>query len=193
MFRGLINDATVAAGSVVSKYAVRASVAVPFMIALGFGTAGLTLWLIEHYGARDAYFIVALGFGALGLIAAILVQGKEQDSVVAETKVAAVDTASVATEAVAAAAEQLPLALLGNLLASHVSPEQIMSLVKGLGRNAPLLLLVASLGLLLWPNLATSSSAGTTGEPDDLERARATANGSSANGAFYPDDMRNAA
>ena len=193
MFRGLINDAKVAAGSVVSKYAVRASVAVPFMIALGFGTAGLTLWLIEHYGARDAYFIVAIAFATLGLIAAILVQGKEQDAVVAETKVASVDTASVATEAVAAAAEQLPLAMLGNLLASHVSPESIVSLVKGLGRNAPLVLLVASLGLLLWPNLATSSSAATMEGSDDLERARATATGSSANGAFYQDDMRHAA
>ena len=193
MFRGLINDAKLAAGSVVSKYLVRASVAVPFMIALGFATAGLTLWLIELYGARDAYLIVAVGFGTLGLIAAILVQGKEQDAAVAETTAPAVDTASVATEAVAAAAEQLPLAMLGNMLAGQVTPESVVSLVKGLGRNAPLVLLVAALGLLLWPNLAQNSSTATMEGSDDLESARAMANGSSANGAFYSDDIRNAA
>ncbi len=48
MLRGLINDAKSAAGRVVAKYAVRASVAVPFVIALGFATAGITLMLVER-------------------------------------------------------------------------------------------------------------------------------------------------
>jgi hypothetical protein len=58
MFRGLINDAKSAAGSVVAKYAARASVAVPFFIALGFATAAVTLMLVEQFGHRNAYLIV---------------------------------------------------------------------------------------------------------------------------------------
>ena len=64
MFRGLINDVKAAAGSVVTKYAARASVAVPFIIAFGFATAGVTLMLVERFGHRNAYFMVAAGFTA---------------------------------------------------------------------------------------------------------------------------------
>jgi hypothetical protein len=32
---------------------------VPFIIALGFVTAGVTLMLVERFGHRTAYFIVA--------------------------------------------------------------------------------------------------------------------------------------
>ena len=41
MFRGLINDAKSAASSLVLKYVARASVAIPFVIALGFALAAL--------------------------------------------------------------------------------------------------------------------------------------------------------
>ena len=44
MLRGLINDAKSAAGAVVAKWAMRALVAVPFVVfALGFATAGAAL------------------------------------------------------------------------------------------------------------------------------------------------------
>lgn len=39
MFKGLINDVKAAAGSLVVKYAARASVGMPFIIAFGFATA----------------------------------------------------------------------------------------------------------------------------------------------------------
>jgi len=74
MFRGLINDARSAAGSVVAKYAARASVAVPFIVAVGFATAGITLMLVERFGHRNAYLIVAGGFTALGLLASVVVR-----------------------------------------------------------------------------------------------------------------------
>ncbi len=188
MFRGLINDAKSAAGSVVSKYAVRASVAVPFLIAFAFATGGVTLWLIDHYGAQEAYFIVAGGFVTLGLIAAILMQSKEQVEAVADTKAAATDTASVAADSVVAAAEQLPLAMLGTLLTSQLGPESLMSLVKGLGRNAPLVLLVVALGVLLWPNLIGNQATPHTESKDAPDPVRPA-----ANGAYYPNELQDAA
>ncbi len=188
MFRGLINDAKTAAGSFVSKYVVRASVAVPFLIAFAFATAGVTSWLINHYGAQEAYFMVAGGFVTLGAMAAILMQSKEQVETVADTKAAAVDTASVAAESVVAAAEQLPLAMLGTLLSSQLSPESMMSLAKTLGRNAPLVLFVAALGLLLWPDLAVTQPADGTAAQDAPEPTQA-----GANGAYRSHELQDAA
>ena len=188
MFRALINDVKSAADSVVSKFAVRASVAVPFLIAFAFATVGVTLWLIDYYGAQEAYFMVAGGFVTLGLIAAILMQSKEQVEAVADTKAAATDTDSIAADSVVASAEQLPLAMLGTLLTSQLGPEQIMSLVKGLGRNAPLLLLVSALGVLLWPNLMASQPTPDTESQDAPDPAR-----SAANGAYYPNELQDAA
>lgn len=78
MLRGLINDAKSAAVAVVAKYAVRASVAVPFVVALGFVTAGITLMLVERFGHRNAYLMIAGGFTAVGLLALLVVRTRER-------------------------------------------------------------------------------------------------------------------
>lgn len=44
MFQGLINSAKTAVSSLILKYVARASVAVPFVIALGFALAALPPW-----------------------------------------------------------------------------------------------------------------------------------------------------
>jgi hypothetical protein len=62
MFRGLINDAKSTAGALVAKYLARASMAVPFVAALGFVTAAITLMLVERFGHIAAYWMVAGGF-----------------------------------------------------------------------------------------------------------------------------------
>ena len=59
MFRGLINDAKSAAGAMIAKYLARASVAVPFLVALGFGTAALAVMLVERFGSAYAYLMLA--------------------------------------------------------------------------------------------------------------------------------------
>lgn len=43
MFQGLINSAKTAVSSLILKYVARASVAVPFVIALGFALAAIAL------------------------------------------------------------------------------------------------------------------------------------------------------
>jgi hypothetical protein len=61
MFRGLINDAKSAVGNLVLKYVARASVAVPFVIAVGFAVAAIASMLVERFGAVTGYWIVAGG------------------------------------------------------------------------------------------------------------------------------------
>jgi hypothetical protein len=151
VFKTLINDAKAAAGSVIGKYAVRASVAVPFVVAAGFGTAALTLALIEKLGSITAYTLMAGGFAAIGLITAAAVSVKEQEETIADAVAEQNDTAAVASDAAAQAAVQVPLALLGTLLTTPMGPGAAMGGLKMLGRNLPLVLLLALAALLFWP------------------------------------------
>jgi len=152
MFRGLINEAKSAAGSLVARYLARVSVAVPFLAAFGFATAAITLMLVDRYGAIAAYWMIAAGFTAIGLVAALIVSVKEQEEEVADAHAEQSDTRGVATDAVAQAAVQAPLALLGALLTTPGGPSALVGGVKILGRNIPLVLLLAAIGFLLWPS-----------------------------------------
>jgi hypothetical protein len=166
VFHGLIKDVKSAAGSVVEKYAARASVGVPFIIALGFATAGITLMLIERFGHQNAYFMVAGGFTAVGLLAALIVRTKEHDEVVADEQAAKADTANVASDTAAAAVVQMPLALLGALFSGPAGPSSVLSLARVLGRNLPLVIMLVAIGVLFWPRSAEETMAGEDA-PDD--------------------------
>lgn len=150
MFRSLINDAKSAAGAVIGKYAIRASVALPFLIAAGFATAALTLILIDRYGTTNAYCIMAAGFAALGLLAALIVSVKEHEEEAVDTQAEKTDTPNVATDAAAQAAVQLPLAFLGTLMTTPMGPNVAAGGAKMMARNIPLVLLIAIIGFLLW-------------------------------------------
>jgi len=167
VFRTLINDAKSAAGAVIGKYAIRASVAVPFVVAAGFGTAATTLVLVDRFGAVMAYSLMAGGFAALGLLAAAIVTVKEQEEVAEDTQAEKSDTADVATDAAAQAAVQLPLALLGTLLTTPMGPGVAAGGAKMLLRNLPLVLLAAVIALLFWPSVQKPDAADETAEPAD--------------------------
>jgi hypothetical protein len=164
MFRGLINDAKSAAGSLVAKYLARASVAVPFVVALGFATAAVTLILVERFGAITAYWLVAAGFTLIGLLATFVITVKEQEEEIAEKAAESTDTAGLATDAAGQAAAQVPLAVLGALLSSPIGPGAVASGLKMAARNIPLVVLLALIGMLFWPSQA---------EPDADAEARA--------------------
>lgn len=185
MFRTLINDAKSAAGAVIAKYAVRASVAVPFVVAVGFGTAALTLVLVESFGSITAYGIMAAGFAAIGLIAAVAVTVKEQEEVVADAAAEENDTAGMATDAAAQAAVQLPLALLGTLLTTPLGPGAALGGVKMLGRNLPLVLLLALLGFLFWPTKPGTETSGDA-QADAPEPEEAPGVVRKPNGGHWP-------
>jgi hypothetical protein len=84
VFAGLINQAKSAVSGLVLKYVARASVAVPFVLALGFALAAITVMLIERFGHVMAYWLVAGGLAVIGIVAAIAVSAKEHEEEVAE-------------------------------------------------------------------------------------------------------------
>ena len=79
----------------VLKYVARASVAIPFVIALGFALAAVAVMLVERFGHVTAYWIMAGGLAAIGAIAAIAVSVKEHEEEVAEQKAEQADTGEV--------------------------------------------------------------------------------------------------
>ena len=166
MFRSLISDAKSAAGAVIGKYAIRVSVALPFLVAAGFGTAATTLVLIDRFGSILAYCLMAGGFAAIGLIAALAVTVKEQEEERVDTQEDKADTANVVTDTAAQAAVQLPLALLGMLLTTPLGPGVAKGGAKMVLRNLPLVLFVAVIGLLFWPS-ANNPSEEEAVEPGD--------------------------
>ena len=150
MFSGLINNVKTAAGAVIAKYLARASVAVPFLIAIGFGLAAITLMLVERFGSIAAHWIMAGGLFALGLVAAAFVSVKEQEVEAAE-QAEKTDTAGVVSDATAQAMVQTPIALLGALFAMPGGPTTGLGLVRLLSRNLPLVILLAGIAALFWP------------------------------------------
>jgi hypothetical protein len=185
MFRALINDAKLTAGSTVSKYIVkylaRACVALPFVVAVGFVTAAITLMLIDRYGAIASLWMVAGGFSVIGLVATLVLTLKERGREIAERRVAELDAARTAS---ARAAAQAPMMLLGALLSTSVGPGFVAGGAKMLARNLPLVALAGLIALLLKP---TKSSADTA----DVDSASAA--GKSNGAPVSSDDLRHEA
>jgi hypothetical protein len=149
MFQGLINNAKSAVSGLVLKYVARASVAVPFVIALGFALAAITVMLVNRFGQITAYWTIAGGLALVGVLAAIIVSVKEHEEEVAEQVSKNTDTEEVVSDATAQAMVQTPIALLGALFTS--SPATAVGGIRLLARNLPLVLLLVMIGALVWP------------------------------------------
>ena len=92
MFASLLNQAKSAVSGFLLKYVARASVAIPFVIAVGFALAAITVMLVERFGHVTAYWSVAGGLALIGVIAAVAVSVKEHQEEVAEEKAEKADT-----------------------------------------------------------------------------------------------------
>jgi hypothetical protein len=151
VFAGLVNQAKSALTGVVMKYVARASVAVPFVIALGFALAAITVMLVERFGHVMAYWLVAGGLALVGVIAAVAVTVKEHEEQAADEQAENTDTEAVVSEATAQAMVQTPIAILGTLFAAPGGAMTVLKVAQVLGRNFPLVLLLVMIGALFWP------------------------------------------
>ena len=91
MFESIINRAQHSVESTLTKYILRASVAVPFIIAFGFGTAAASAKLVQAYGDVAGHAILAAGFVAIGLVAAGAISAMSDNAIAAPEPLAAVD------------------------------------------------------------------------------------------------------
>jgi hypothetical protein len=147
MFGKLFSHLTSGVTNAVTKYALRLSVAIPFLLATAYGLAALTTVLIARYGYRDAYLMMTGGFAALGLLSGLLVWVKERRAE-AEEKAQEANSRSTAALAVTAAktAKELPAAISGGAGSAKSS-------IAGLGdlaiRNWPMVVAGSLLLLIL--------------------------------------------
>ena len=143
MFGKLLGYATSGITNLLVKYAVRASVAIPFVFAFAFGLAGLTVVLIDAFGYRDAYFLLAGGFAALGVLAALAVWLKERS----EESAASDDSGTAGAVAATAAdtAKQLPAAIAAGTSGASTGFRDLATLAS---RNWPLVI-AAGIALLI--------------------------------------------
>lgn len=163
MFQGLINSAKSAASSLILKYVARASVAIPFVIALGFALAAVTTMLVNEFGYVTGYLIMAGGLAVIGAIAAAFVSAKEEEEKIEDLKAEKEDTTELASEVAA----QAPLALLGAMFTAPGGATTALKTAQLLGRNFPLVLLLVLIGALFWP----SASPEEQGDLEDLPLA----------------------
>ncbi len=167
MFQRLLRDAQSAAGAMVLKYLARASVAIPFVIALGFALAAVTVMLVQRFGHATAYWIMAGGLAVIGIIATITIAVKEREEQVAEQHAAHIGAPQMVSEVFA----QTPLALLGALFTSPGGATSALAVARLLVRHFPLVLLVVIIGALFWPSAEEDdSTAASYVKPNGLER-----------------------
>jgi hypothetical protein len=151
VFSGLVNQAKAAVSGLLLKYVARASVAIPFLISLGFALAAITLMLVERFGHVAAYWAMAGGLAAIGLIAAIAVAAKEHEEELEAQQAEAASTQQAMSDATAQAITQAPLAVLGALFTSPGGATTVLKAARIAGRNWPLVLLLVMIGALFWP------------------------------------------
>ena len=151
MFRGLISNAKSAVGNLAAKYLVRASVAVPFVVAGGFALAALTVMLVQEFGSLTAYWMMAAGLALVGIIAAAIVSAKEHKDEAAQVEAEKADIGASVSDAAAGAIAQTPIALMGAVFAMPGGAATALSAVRMLGRNLPLVVLLVLIVGLFWP------------------------------------------
>ena len=75
LIQELVAEARTAIGATVSQYVLRSLLALPFLLAVGFATAALSLMLAERFGWTAAYSTIAVFFCALGMMASFVARG----------------------------------------------------------------------------------------------------------------------
>jgi hypothetical protein len=86
VFAGLINQAKSAVSGLLLRYVTRASVAIPFFIAVGFILTATAAMLVKRFGHVAGYWMMAGSLAGIGIIAAIVLSVKERKERIAEQK-----------------------------------------------------------------------------------------------------------
>jgi hypothetical protein len=169
MFQGLLKRAERSIDSAVTKVVDRALMAAPFVVAGGFATAALTVWLVEHYGQVTAYTLMAGAFALIGLITmAVLGMGNAAQASSESAASEPEQTANASDDADAASDMDLTALLTPEVRAilASAAPAAVPGIARGVTRNLPLILLLAVVGFVISRFTPTSSEPRSSSEPE---------------------------
>lgn len=148
MFGFLFRRAQATVDRAVDGIVHRIIIAIPFLIAGGFGTAALALRLNREYGPETTSLILAGGFAALGLLAVLVFRTRSEAPLEAD---GASEEPSQASAAVGAEGPDLSNNDRELIMAALTSaaPIALPALVRTVGRNLPLLAAVAAAAFII--------------------------------------------
>ncbi len=165
MFQGLLRRAEQSIGSAVAKYVGRIVVAFPLLIAGGFATAAITTKLVEMYGTVIGCSIMAAGFAALSLVLmAIVDSGSPQTAAEVEAEAAQTATNDAAGDQLESDfdASALLTPEVRSFLASS-APMALPAIARGVGKNLPLILILALIGFVISRFASTTQTMAAAG------------------------------
>ena len=175
MFQGLLKRAERSLDQMIARVLERALVAVPLLVAAGFATAALTVKLVEQYGAVSAYGVMAALFAVIGLVTMAIVGvgngAAEPDAAEAPSASASSSDQSEQAGGSADVADFLTPEL-RSVLAS-MAPAALPGVVRGVGRNLPLILILAIVAFVISRFAETEGAEATAPEGDETEVAAA--------------------
>lgn len=128
----------------------RALVAIPFLIAAGFGTAALSMRLNREFGSETGSLILAGGFVLVGLVVALIVHSRSSKPT------QAVEDATEAAEGTADAAADSAMASVDRELLTAAlttaAPIALPGLLRAVMRNLPIVAAVAAAAFIMSQN-----------------------------------------
>lgn len=162
IFGTLMRRAQHSVDTAVSHAINKVLIALPFVVAAGFGTAALSLRLNRELGPEIGNLVLAGIFCLVGLIAAFALRTRADHPAVAEPQAATSEekVQSAASEPMTPADRELLMAAL-----TTAAPIALPGILRILLRNLPLLAVVVALGYVFL--YGTSSPAGGDGVDAD--------------------------
>lgn len=149
MFGFLFRRAQATVDRAVDHIVHRLLIAIPFLIAGGFGTAALAIRLNREFGPETTSLIMAGGFAVLGLVVALIIRARSEAP--AESEAAAEEPAAQTSAAAGVEGPDLSSTDRDLIMAALTSaaPIAIPAVVRTIGRNLPLVAAVAAAAFII--------------------------------------------
>lgn len=148
MFGSLFRRAQATVDNAIGQIVNRAIVAIPFLVAAGFGTAAIAMRLNRELGPETASLVLAGAFAVLGILTAIVVFSRQERPTVASGEPGGEATNSETMAGADATMADVDRELLMAALTT-AAPVAIPGLLRTLGRNLPLVAAVAAAAFLI--------------------------------------------
>ncbi|MGE0768889.1 MAG: hypothetical protein AB7L90_20805 [Hyphomicrobiaceae bacterium] len=149
MLQSLFKRAEVTVDNAIASVLARALVAIPFLVAAGFGTAALAIYAYDNLGVTGGNVLLAVIFCIIGLVCAatVAIRGRDRNT-------AAARPVGTAPENGDESSEPKPLldAIDRDVVAAMVrvvGPAALPFMLRSVMRNLPLIAAVAAAGFVL--------------------------------------------
>ena len=142
MFDSWISDFKRSINNAITEYVLIALAVVPFLVAAGFATAAVVIWLTASMSTTAAFLVVSAGFALIGMVVLIIARSYEKPSQPSEPQDA------VQSDVAEASLLSGSMGTIAGLIFAH--PGVAWSTLRVLVRNLPALIAGSILGGMLF-------------------------------------------